>query len=264
MKIGFLITARLKSSRLPLKLLKDLNGKNVLERVIDRCKKVADVDEIILCTSLNPQDRSLVDVAVKNDIYYFLGNEEDVLQRLSDAATFYGLDYIIGITGENPLFSIYHASIVVNQAKMAKNDFIYIDGLPIGCAVYGIRPEALKTVCEVKTVVDTEIWGPLINQPEIFDVFKIKVDSNYEYKNLRVTLDYFEDYAFLSKVFSFFDAAKVPTYFEFLELMKSNPELTKIHEGRKQLALDGKVLNEINQYYSNNKEAILKIKNKYY
>ena len=39
MKIGFLITARLKSERLPLKIIKDLNGKTVIERLIDRIKK---------------------------------------------------------------------------------------------------------------------------------------------------------------------------------------------------------------------------------
>ena len=49
--------------------------------------------------------------------------ESDVLQRLSDAAEFYSLDYIINITGENPLFSIYHANLVVDQAKREKKIF---------------------------------------------------------------------------------------------------------------------------------------------
>ena len=65
MKIGFLITARLKSSRLPFKILKDLNGKTVIERIIDRAKKIQNISEIILCTSTNSQDRPLVDIAKK-------------------------------------------------------------------------------------------------------------------------------------------------------------------------------------------------------
>jgi len=41
MKIGFFITARLKSSRLKNKILLDLNGKTVLDRIIERCKVVS-------------------------------------------------------------------------------------------------------------------------------------------------------------------------------------------------------------------------------
>ena len=60
MRIGFLITARLKSGRLKLKLLKKLNGYSVIDRVIQRAKKVKECDDIILCTSENNQDLPLV------------------------------------------------------------------------------------------------------------------------------------------------------------------------------------------------------------
>ena len=86
MKIGMLITARLKSTRLPKKLLLDINGKSLIERVIDRAKEVSGLERVILCTSNNPQDRPLVDLALKNGIPYFLGSEEDVLDRLNRAA----------------------------------------------------------------------------------------------------------------------------------------------------------------------------------
>lgn len=264
MKIGFLITARLKSSRLPQKLLLDLNGRTILERVIDRCKKVSDISEIILCTSTNPQDKPLVDTALKNDIYYYLGSEPDVLKRLSDAACFFSLDYIINITGENPLFSIYHANLVVDQAKRHLNDFIYIDGLPIGCAVYGIRPEALKTVCEFKEEIDTEIWGPLINRPDIFNVKKMDANSNLNNPNLRITTDYLEDYLFIQKIFSHYSSEYTPDYIEVSQLLNNKPELTEINKDRKQAQLDVGVLEKIDTYFKLNKEEILKIKSQCY
>lgn len=264
MKIGFLITARLKSSRLPLKLLLDLNGKTIVERVIDRCKEVKDIDEIILCSSTNPQDKPLTDVALNNNIHYYLGSEEDVLKRLSDAATFFNLDYIINITGENPLFSIYHANLVVNQAKKERNDFIYIEGLPIGCAVYGIRPEALKTVCEVKQEVDTEIWGPLINRPELFNVKKIEVDEKLKDPTLRITADYLEDYQFIQAIYRHFDIDEIPDYIEIHQLLADYPELKAINKDKIQAQLDKQFLEKIDQYFKVNKEQILKVKSKYY
>jgi spore coat polysaccharide biosynthesis protein SpsF len=264
MKIGFLITARLKSSRLPQKLLLDLNGRSILERVIDRCKKVSDITEIILCTSTNPQDKPLVDIALKNDIYYYLGSEPDVLKRLNDAATFFNLDYIINITGENPLFSIYHANLVIDNAKKNLNDFIYIEGLPIGCAVYGIRPEALKTVCEIKEEVDTEIWGPLINRPDIFNVKKIDAASTLNNPELRITTDYFEDYLFIQKIFSHYSSDYTPDYIEIAQLLKDKPELKEINKDRKQAQLDIEVIKKIDDYFQKNKDEILKIKSKNY
>lgn len=264
MKIGFLITARLKSSRLPQKLLLDLNGRTILERVIDRCKKVADISEIILCTSTNPQDKPLVDIALKNDIYYYLGSEPDVLKRLSDAASFFNLDYIINITGENPMFSMYHANLVVDQAKRHLNDFIYIDGLPIGCAVYGIRPEALKTVCEIKEEIDTEIWGPLINRPEIFNVKKLEASSALNNPNLRITTDYFEDYLFIQKIFSHYPSDYTPDYIEISQLLNDKPELTEINKDRKQAQLDPNVLRKIDLYFKENKQEILQVKSQNY
>jgi len=117
MKIGFLITARLKSKRLPLKIIRDLNGKTVIERLIDRIKEIKNIGEIILCTSTNSQDRPLVDIAKNNNIYSFNGDEEDVLQRLLDAALFYELDYFLGITADNPLISIYYSNRIINEVK---------------------------------------------------------------------------------------------------------------------------------------------------
>lgn len=264
MKIGFLITARLKSTRLPQKLLLDLNGKTIIERVIERCKIVADISEVIICTSTNPQDKPLTDIALKNNVHYYLGNEQDVLKRLSDAATFFNLDYIINITGENPLFSIYHANLVVNQAKKEMNDFIYIDGLPIGCAVYGIRPEALKTLCEVKQEIDTEIWGPLINRPEIFDIKKIEVKEELRNPTLRITTDYLEDYQFLQAIFNNFDESKIPDYVEIHQLLKINPKLKDINSHRVQMQLEPQLLQKIENYFTENKENILMVKAKYY
>lgn len=264
MKIGFLITARLKSSRLPLKLLLDLNGKTVFERVIERCKVVSNIDEIILCTSTNPQDKPLVDAALKNNIYYYLGNEADVLQRLSDAAVFFDLDYIINITGENPLFSIYHANMMVNLAKQEKYDFINMKGLPIGCAVYGIRPEALKTVCEVKEEIDTEIWGPLINRPDIFKVKEIEVEEYYQHSEIRITTDYPEDYRFISAIYNEFPPNTIPNLSEVIKILKEKPNLLKINNNRKQAALPVGIMEAIDNFYKKNSERVLEIREKYY
>jgi len=178
LRIGFLITARLKSSRLNLKLLLPLNGYSVIERVIHRAKAVIECDDIVLCTSKLSQDLPLVRTAQGNDIYYFTGDPEDVLKRLLDASLFFGLDYFVGITADNPLFSIYHANMLVDIVRRDPSiDFVYTQGMPIGVNIYAMNVKALETVCAVKKQVDTEIWGYLIKRPEIFNVRELNVNK---------------------------------------------------------------------------------------
>lgn len=265
MKIGFLITARLKSKRLKLKILKPLNGYLVIERIIQRAKQVKECKDIVLCTSCLNQDLPLVRVAIDNGIYYYNGSSDDVLKRLLNAAELFGMDYFVGITADNPLFSIHHANLIVDVIKSNKNiDFIYTTGMPIGANIYAINLKALKTVCAVKKELDTEIWGYLINRPEIFNVRKIQVEKEYQNKNIRLTLDEIDDYKFLNKVYKKFPKEKVPDLLEVYKLLLKYPEIAKINVNVKQKDLKEKTKIRIASHYKKNRNKILKLKKKIY
>jgi len=264
MKIGFLITARMKSTRLPKKLIREFSDRRLIEHVIDRIKEVKDLKTIVLCTSTNPQDKILNDISIENDIYYFNGNEEDVLMRLLTAAKLYDLDYLIGITGENPLFSIKHTREVITEAKTNEFDFIYPQGLPIGCATYAIKTKALELVCKVKDIIDTEIWGYLINRPEIFNNNLFQVENEYYWPDLRITCDYPEDLKFIKTIF------EETTYNERLDLsyilnfLKRHKAITDINKDKIQLDLEENLKKRINDYFNNNLDLILEEKRKIY
>lgn len=264
MNIGLLITARLKSTRLPKKLLLDVNGKPLIERVIDRAKEVKGLNNIILCTSTNPQDRPLTDISIKNKIPYYLGSEEDVLDRLNRAAAFYNLDYFLSITGENPFFSISHANKAVDEIRNNEYDFIYSNSLPIGSAVYGLKNKALKVVCRIKEEIDTEIWGPLINRPEIFKIGNLPVEDFYNRPLLRLTTDYPEDYEFIKKIYSYFSKDDIPSLYNVLNVLDKNPELLEINADRKQAGLSEGELNRIEKFYSENYSKIITLKEEIY
>ena len=264
MKIGLLITARLKSTRLPLKLLLDLNGKSVIERVIERSHQIVGIDQVILCTSLNYQDKPLTDIALRNNTHYFLGSEEDVLQRLHDASKYFDLDYVLSITGENPLFSIEYANRTVDLIKKYKADFTLFEGLPIGCAVYGLKVKALDVVCRIKQEIDTEIWGPLFKRPELFDLKIEKVNDFYFRPELRITNDYFEDYQFLNAIFNHYNKEEIPSLFSVLSLLDCHPEYLSINREKVQSNLSEEKLNSINKYYLRNISHFRDVKEKIY
>lgn len=261
MKIGFLITARLKSSRLPYKLLLDLNGKTMIERVIDRAKEVISTDRIVLCTSINTQDNPLKAISQKNGIHCFRGSEADVLQRLCDAADFHGFDHVVNITGENPFFSIEMAHQVKRNIEEAKPDFTYINGLPIGCAVYGLNIKALRVVCEIKQEVDTEIWGYLINRPEIFNVSCIEAPKEMRIGDVRITSDYPEDFELLSQLYYALGNHNIPNYMSLVELLKERPDLLNINANRKQADVDEQMKERINSFFNKKGTAIKEMLN---
>lgn len=265
MKIGFLITARLKSSRLKMKLLKPLNGYTVIERVIQRAKKVKGCSEIVLCTSALNQDLPLVKTAIDNKIFYYNGNAEDVLQRLLEASKLFNLDYFVGITADNPLFSIHHANIIADTIRSDKSiDFVYTTGMPIGVNIYGINTKALKTVCNVKKEIDTEIWGYLINRPEIFNVKEIAVKKKYRFEKSRITLDEINDYKFLSKIYKAFPKDRVLNILEVYKFLLTNPKINSINDNVIQRDLDKKIKKRITKFYLDNRKRILNIKKKIY
>ncbi|UCS93244.1 hypothetical protein KZP23_21760 [Echinicola marina] len=264
MRIGLFITARMKSTRLPFKLLKDLNGFSIIEHVIKRSQKIKGIDEIVLCTSNNPQDKPLTDVAIENGIHYFLGSEQDVLERLFQSSRYFGLDYILSITGENPLFSIDIANRMVDMMKRENHDFSTVDGAPVGAAVYGIKVKALELVCKIKTEIDTEIWGILFNQPEIFSIGKIQVEDFLYRPSMRLTNDFPEDYRMMSKIFHAFPYKSLPSLLSVLEYLDNNPSTLEINSKKQQASLDPEVVSRVNSFYKENKKKILDIKKEIY
>jgi spore coat polysaccharide biosynthesis protein SpsF len=232
MKIGFFITARMKSSRLTHKVLLDLNGKSVIDRVIERCKSVKGIDGVVLCTSHNPQDSILYDSAVKNNIQFYIGSEVDVLDRLLNAALYYGYDAFVSITADNPLFSIYTSQILVDWNKREDFDFIFSKGLPIGCCTSLINVKALQVAVGMKKAADTEIWGPFVNRPDFFNVGQLVVTNSPFKEEKRLTCDYPEDYQLFRRLYSFYDSSVIPSLHETLQTLVEHPhlwDLNKMH-----------------------------------
>ena len=141
----------------------------------------------------------LIDYAKNNEINFFCGDPDDVLQRLLDAAKDNSLTHFIGITADNPLFSIEHA-IEIRKLfdKTPSLDFVFTKECRSVLTFTELIVKALETVCNVKEQIDTEIWGPLINRPDIFNVETINAEAEYIRKNYRLTLDEEDDYILFS------------------------------------------------------------------
>ena len=82
--IGCIIQARMKSKRLPGKVLYKIDNTTILEILISRLKKLG--IKIIIATTKNKPDDKIVKVSRKNKVFIFRGNEKNVLKRYYDCA----------------------------------------------------------------------------------------------------------------------------------------------------------------------------------
>jgi len=105
MKIGAIIQARVSSTRLPGKVLKQLpfaGGVTVLEQVVMRLKKSKKLDDIIVATTTEEDDNKIASLLKKKGIKCFRGSKENVLSRYYLAARENNLDIVVRVTSDCP------------------------------------------------------------------------------------------------------------------------------------------------------------------
>lgn len=128
------IQARMGSTRLPGKSMLPLAGKPMLWHVIERTKKIARVDSIVLATTTKKRDDVLARLAKKSGVGVFRGAEEDVLKRFIGAAKKMKGDIIVRINADCPLFDPGSVDELVRIRAKVKADgaFYIVEGTAIG------------------------------------------------------------------------------------------------------------------------------------
>ncbi len=231
LNIGFLITARLKSERLKKKLTLKIKGKTILDHLIDRIKLSKKISKIIICTSDQNQDKELEIIAQKNNVDFFSGHKDDVIQRLFDASQKYSLDYVLNITGDCPFVDPYYADKIVDHYLKTNADLIRQFDLPHGVFCYGIKISALKKILEIKDTSHTEVWGKYFTDTGYFYVSDLKVNKKLHRRpDLRMTLDYKQDFIFFKRVFDkLYNKNKVFSLTDIINLLNKEKDIIDIN-----------------------------------
>lgn len=129
-----IVQARMGSSRLPKKIVMDVCGKTMLERVIEGVKK-SNVDEVIIASPDHIQTPETL----------FIGDEEDVLKRYYDCATAFGADIIVRVTADCPLIDSNVINMALDFFHSHEYPFVYfapVDGLDVEVFSYEMLSEA--------------------------------------------------------------------------------------------------------------------------
>ncbi len=98
-----IVQARMGSTRLPGKLLKEVNARPLLSYLVERLSRCTQADALMIATTTNPLDDQVVDFCKKNKVAYFRGSEENVLDRYYQAALATNAAVVVRITADCPL-----------------------------------------------------------------------------------------------------------------------------------------------------------------
>ena len=122
-KIICIIQARVGSSRFPGKILKKLNRKPSILRMIDRVKLSKNIEEIWIATGVSSENDQLEKVLKNSDVRVFRGDEDDVLSRFSCIQKKTNAKTIVRLTGDCPLIDPLIIDQVINLYIKERVDY---------------------------------------------------------------------------------------------------------------------------------------------
>jgi glutamate-1-semialdehyde aminotransferase/spore coat polysaccharide biosynthesis protein SpsF (cytidylyltransferase family) len=205
-KITAIIQARLNSSRFKNKILKKINGKEIIKILIERLKKSKEINDIIVAIPNTRSNNGLEIFLKKNNINSFRGSEKNVLKRYLDCCRKYKISKLVRITSDCPLID---PKILDKMAREFKeNNFDYLSNIqertfPDGMDIEFLKVDTLEKV--YKNVIydyDKEHVTPYVLRSNIFK--KKNYTYKKDYSKIRITLDYPNDLKILKKIVGHF------------------------------------------------------------
>ena len=206
MKTVAIVQARMGSTRLPNKVMKEINGTPMIEVLLKRLAKSEQIDQIIVATSVDAKNDLLVRHVESLGYVCERGSENDVLERYYQAAKAHNADIVIRITGDCPLVDANLVDIAINDFKDHGVDYLsntspatYPDGLDIEVFTMKALERTLK---ETTSLFDQEHVTPYIRNSGKFKTHSISYTEDLS--DLRWTVDEPVDFEVISNIFDHF------------------------------------------------------------
>lgn len=232
MKVVALVQARMGSTRLPNKVMRQINGMPMIELLLSRLSRAKEVDQIVVASSVDVRNRPLVEHVQKLGYACEQGSENDVLDRYVCAARRHQADVVVRITGDCPLVDPELVDEVIRRFKSAGVDYFsniapptYPDGLDIEVCTFNALERASK---ETDKAYDHEHVTPYVRESGRFSTAAMQYSQDLS--SLRWTVDELADFSVIEKIFEYFHPRTDFSWLEVLELQRKLPELFQLNQ----------------------------------
>lgn len=240
MNVDIFIPARLDSKRLSKKHLRKINGVPIIEHLVNRLRRGTNARKIIVCTTKMKVDDELVNFLQNKKIEYFRGDEKNILNRFVEAAKKFDTDIIIDVEGDKLFVEPQLVEKIILEMKQNNLDFIIGSKSsvfdPNDHFIHGIIPAGIRVSCIKKVLSKAKTKNFETGYKEFFinnhhitkKIFNFDTNNLKIPKELRLAIDYPEDFEFASKLYQKLN--KDFTYLDILNIINKNKKILKIIE----------------------------------
>ncbi|HLO15046.1 MAG TPA: glycosyltransferase family protein [Anaerolineales bacterium] len=258
-RVVAIIQGRMSSSRLPGKILADIMGQPMLQRVFIRASRAATVTETIFATTTDPSDDRVAEYCDFSGIPFVRGSLYDVLDRYYQAAQQAKADVVIRITADCPVIDPALIDEVVNTLLEDEYDFVcnrlpppwhrtYPIGLDVEACTFRNLEKAWQEAGEPQQRehampyfyegVELSAVSRQLSEGVSPRGFRVALlNHTTDFGDYRWTVDTPEDLEFMRQVYRRFKGRDDFTWKEVLELVHDEPKLMEINAGVKHKTL---------------------------
>ncbi|WP_235852087.1 cytidylyltransferase domain-containing protein [Niallia nealsonii] len=204
MKVIGVIQARITSNRLPAKAMLDLEGKTILERVVERVKLSNKIDEIWIATSNQIEDDLIESLSKKNGIACFRGSLNNVFNRFYGVLSMADADIVVRITADNPLTEPRLIDKAIFNLINSNLDYIGYKNVPKGSGVEAFTRESFIKILQSGDLTSDHKEHVTSYYYQNQDKFKVKfIEDIYteDQALVNVSIDTIDDYVKMALIY---------------------------------------------------------------
>jgi len=233
-----IIQARMGSSRLPGKVLKEIGSLPMLFRVVLRARRAQTLGQVVIATTTDEGDDAIVDFCTSKGFPCFRGDPYDVLDRYYQAACLFNAQVVVRLTGDCPLIDPFEIDRTVRTFDEVGVDFAanrlpppWKRTTPIGMDTEVVSFDALKRAWQEaeEKYAREHVMPYLYEEDGRFEV--ALVDHEPDLGHLRLTVDTAEDLALVRRIYDHFGNTDDFSLKDILSLLEKHPEWMAINEG---------------------------------
>lgn len=228
-----ILQARMGSKRLPGKVLKPILGMPMLFLEIERIQKSAKIDQLIVATTISPEDDVIEVLTQERGIHCFRGEVDNVLSRYVNSALNYRPEHVVRLTADCPFLDPKIIDSVIEKHLIEKND--YTSNVVFPTFADGLDVEILSYNTLIK--IDSEATAPIEREHVTYYIHKnkekFKIGSftqDFDHSHFRLTVDNKEDFCLVELIFNhFYPISKDFSYDDIIEWLLKNPNACKLN-----------------------------------
>jgi spore coat polysaccharide biosynthesis protein SpsF len=232
MKVVASVSCRMSSRRLPGKNARQIAGKPMLARLLERLKHSREVSEVVVATTTEDDDTPLVEIARAEDVAWHRGSLDDVMGRVVGAARQCGADLVVEITGDCPLSDPAIVDAAIRRYNAGGFDYVanVLDALtfPAGFDVQVFSRDSLERAASLTSRREDreDVTRYFYEHPDAYRLLNLRAPAEVNRPSYWLCVDNADDFMLVSRIFeTLLPVSPVFGARDVIELLDADPVL---------------------------------------